>query len=220
MGGVLAYAAADARADTAAVREKAANEATEQKQKQKQFVELQQQQDRQKAVLESQEISVGMHSSGWSREAMRLLENANAIRPGDDLRDLAAATLIGLDAAPIYEHEFPYPPKPGQMGVGRVVFSPDGVRVLAAGWRNRNRNDLSPALLWDGNIANKSTPSARPGEGPVAFPDANSPLQLILPGDSRQPMTLWHSCNISRPSRIYKTCISCGGRFRVTPTTT
>ncbi|HEV3384051.1 MAG TPA: serine/threonine-protein kinase, partial [Gemmata sp.] len=153
----------------------------------KQFVELQQEQARQQAILEAQQIRLGEpRSADWSHKAMTMLEESQAIRPGDDLRDLAVATLIGLDATLIYDSVIPFQPKLGLLGVGRVTFSPDGTRVLAAGMNK------SPALLWDGNIANKPTESTRPGAGPVAFPDADSPLQLILPIDPRQPLTLWN----------------------------
>ncbi len=163
--------------------------------RQRQLVDLQKQQDRERAVVKSQQIRLGERTGGWSPKGMKLLEEANAIRPGDDLRDQAAATLVGLDATRVYEHPIPYPPQSGNRGVGRVVFSPDGSRVLAAGWSTPTEKgiDLSPALLWDGNIANKPSASTRPGGGPVAFPDADSPLQLVHPsGAIGKSMTLWN----------------------------
>ncbi len=187
--------------------------------KARQLVELQQEQARHKAVLESQRLQHGIRIAGWAHKAMAQIEAAKAIRSGEDLRDLAAGTFIGMDATQIYEHLLPMPPQRGHLGIGQIAFSPDGLRVLAAGWRTGN--DLSPALLWDGNNGHKPAESTRPGAGPVAFPDADSPLQLILPVTSGQPMTLWNvgtntkvlDISLPLPGEVGEAALSPDARF-------
>ena len=149
-----------------------------------------------KAVLDAQ--SAGQPSppsAGWPGAVQFKLREILGFRPGADLRDYAAATLVGLDATRIYDHTVPNPPAPGRTGVARVAFSPDGTRLLAEGMTLHTADGKvlrSPALHWDGQIANKPTESTRASSGPVAYPDADSPLQLILPIEKEETLTLWN----------------------------
>jgi serine/threonine protein kinase/WD40 repeat protein len=169
--------------------------------------EAEQQRDRidrqrrfERALRQAQEaLLTTPHPAGWSRDVAEQLQKVLHIDPNADIRDTAVASFAGLDAVPIQVYDLPWQPEtPMPLGLSHVVYSPDSGRLLAGGWQHRS-GLLSPALLWGPNTANKPTKSTLPGAGPVAFPDADSPLQLVLPAKNQRSLTLW---NISTNSSV------------------
>ena len=79
------------------------------------------------------------------------------------------------------------------VGMGSVIFGPNG-QMLTGGYQAESKTgvDLSPALLFDANLARPPSESSLPGEGPVAFVDAETPVQLVLPSRDRNNLVLWN----------------------------
>jgi serine/threonine protein kinase/WD40 repeat protein len=147
---------------------------------QRELVDLVKQKEREQAALKSQEIRLGERTGGWSREAMKLLEDLNALSPGDDFRDHAAATLIGLDT------QFLLPRTNLTHGTSSVVFDPKGRGLVAGG------AGAGPAQLWDGKGTSTLEAGKHAGTGPVAFRSDGTPLQVLLPTAKRSSLLL---CN-------------------------
>ncbi|MBX9582734.1 MAG: hypothetical protein K2X87_20710 [Gemmataceae bacterium] len=79
----------------------------------------------------------------------------------------------------------------------------------------------SAAAVWDGNPANHPVRTTRPGRGPVAFPDPDSPLQLIVPFGDAESLTLWNvgthravvDIPLPGPGRVIAAALSPDARF-------
>jgi serine/threonine protein kinase/WD40 repeat protein len=107
----------------------------------------------------------------WSRERLRMVEEHYKGRPDSAKRkgnDEAAAALAGLDA--VVQKEL-------QRDAGSLAFSRDGKRLLLGG---------SPSLgirAVTGGFYDRETDefaaSEQPGDGPVAFGEDGTPLQLV-----------------------------------------
>ena len=146
-----------------------------------------------RVFAESEEIRHGTPYVGWASDSQSKLKDAQRIRPEADLRGYAAATLIGPDAKLVRTYEVPLPVPGAIVGLAEVAFGPDG-QILAGGYvkNRRDRDDRSPALLFDSNLARNPTASTRPGAGPVAFADAATPVQLVFPTGDDQALVLWN----------------------------
>jgi serine/threonine protein kinase/WD40 repeat protein len=141
-------------------------------------------------VLAAQELRLGPAYAGWSDDAVGRLKDARDIRPDANLRYPLAATFVGPDARLVRRYDLPRVPGTG-VGLGDVVFSPDGRRILAGGsTESRAPAHRSPALLWDDVAARDPVLAAVAGAGPVVFPDPDTPLHLLLPTDDRRAFVL------------------------------
>jgi serine/threonine protein kinase/WD40 repeat protein len=172
------------------------------------------------ALLDSQEVLLQSPvQAEWSRIARDKLKEIVRLRPDADLRDYAAATFVGIDTAQIFSFHSPQA-KNRLSGFSSVAYSPDGTRLVASGW---GQPGMPPAraVLWDGNAANKPIESSRPGSGPVAFSDNETPLHLILPVGKEQSLTLWNVgtntalVEIPLPGQgiVYSAALSADARF-------
>src|SRR5205085_4516919 len=97
-----------------------------------------------------------------------------------------------------------------------VAFGLSGKwHILAGGYQapGRDRVDLSPALLWDENLARAPAESKMPGAGPVAFADADTPLQLVLPTGDRWTVLLW---NVATNEKVAEILLPLPGAENVT----
>src|SRR5262249_30270572 len=108
-------------------------------------------------------------------------------------------------------------------GFGSVAFGPGG-RVVAGGWDPAligAGGRRSAGVLWDGDLATRGVATTRFGPGPGAFPDADSPLQLLYPTKVGQPLPLWnvgtHAAEgevpLPWPGRVGHTALSANARY-------
>jgi WD40 repeat protein len=111
---------------------------------------------------------------GWSEEAWDLVREAASIRTDEDLRDLATATLTGLDAQVSKRFEF--------WGAS-VAFNTEGDRLLCGGY------DKLGARLWD-NLSDVVYTSTRVGPGPVCFGVDGSAWQVLA--ESPRHYVIWN----------------------------
>lgn len=137
--------------------------------------------DRTAMLQDSQRRRLTRHIGGWSKECWSLTDKIAKLGSRDDLRDQAAATLLGLDAKVIKRF------------VGNpawsVAFHPDSQRVLIGGWELMP--PIRPALLWD-STTGKADSTKVPGQGPVIFRTDGTPLQLVPPTKDRGTIQLWN----------------------------
>jgi serine/threonine protein kinase/WD40 repeat protein len=98
-----------------------------------------------------------------------------ALRTGADLRDQAAAVLIGLDAK--RKAHF-------QLRCGSLAFSPEGRRLLMG-------RGTGGILFWDQITDRKVTVEDAGGSGPFAFRADGTPLQLTSNSKDRRVLDLW-----------------------------
>ncbi len=114
------------------------------------------------------------HQMGWWDDTWELVRQASKISTGDDLRDQAAATLLGLDAKVSKAFEF---------GSSSVAFDPTG-RYLLLGGTNQEEG-----RRWDSKDDDVRL-SGLAGKGPVAFAPDGTALQFVArPSGS---LLLWH----------------------------
>lgn len=159
--------------------------------------------------------------AGWSRDVPDRFRAVLRLRPDADLRDLVAPTLGGMDADLVYHHTVLGPDAgPAEVGFGQVAFDPTGERLVAAAWWEPGRKP-GAAVVWDGNAANRPVPGARPGHGPVAFPAADAPLQLLLAGGPQPEVPLWNVATgatvltlpLPGPRHVVAAALSADARF-------
>lgn len=184
---------------------------------------LEAQQKFEKALVESQDYVLRTPpATDWPAAAQTKLRDVLRLRPGADVRDYAAHALIGLDAVLVYQHSLPGPPKFAQ-GLSAVAFGPGG-RVVAGGWDPaliRTHGERTAGVLWDGNLATKVATTSLVGAGPVAFPDAASPLQLVHTAEPEMSLTLWnvatHTAELEIPlpgvGRVLRAALAANGRY-------
>ena len=153
---------------------------------------LAQEQQLERALLEAQTAALkSPPDGGWKQVVEGKLRRVLELRPDACVRNQAAATLIGLDVTPVFEETVRA--IPGRIGgFSSVAFSPDGTRVVVGGWGHSGVVPVRRAHYWDGNNAHRPAASALPGAGPVAYPDADSPLQLVVTPDPQIVLTLFH----------------------------
>ena len=164
-------------------------------------------------LRQAQVLVARQESAGWSDDVWDLCRNAAAIRGGDDVRDLAAASLVGLDARPRKRFA-------GTRATS-LAFDPKGHRLLmntVTGRRDPESETGNPlpgsALLWDLTTGEERQLDFA-GQGPVAFADGE-PRQLIVAED--QTSVAWIDLVTRRevlrltiplellPGRVVSTC--------------
>jgi WD40 repeat protein len=140
-------------------------------------------------LMEQVQLSLARaHIDGWSDKASRFLTEAAEFQRDDRLRNLAAATLRGLDARRIKKFKF---------DASSVAFGPKGQRLLIGGASEVKGDPPQGAKLWEpGRTAESHPPqgaklweigrdephviSNQTSPGPVAFrPDDGTALQLV-----------------------------------------
>jgi WD40 repeat protein len=130
-------------------------------------------------------------TDGWSKRAWGKVEEAARKRPGPDVRDEAAATLVGLDAELVKRWD---EPKQAEKGWNGVAFSPSGRRVVAGGTGGR------PTWVWDRGAADHRE-IAVPGGGPVGF-RGETAVQVFLPTPERPSIVVW-DLDADRPIQTF-----------------
>jgi serine/threonine protein kinase/WD40 repeat protein len=132
-------------------------------------------QRREVSMQRLQQLRLGPHTAGWFDDGWELARAIARIRPGEDVRDEAAALLGGLDASISKHWEFT---------ASSVAFDATGQRLLLGGW------EKSPARLWDCK-ADTLVDSQLAGPGPVAFQSDGTPLQLVVSEEPALSVLLW-----------------------------
>lgn len=158
------------------VKREAADELAEQRRKELDFVRV---------LGEAEELRRRRPFAGWSEAVQKKLDEARRLRPDAPLRDAYAATLTGPDARRVRLYEHPEGRGPVKAGFGSVAFGPDG-RLVCGGFA------ATPGMVFDPNPARAPVPTTRLGTGPVAYPDADTPLQLMPPAKGDRGFVLWN----------------------------
>jgi WD40 repeat protein len=132
--------------------------------------------ERESLLQQLQHRRLTTHRTGWSQEAWALVHEIADIRKDDDLRNQAVGTLSGIDA---------HKRKTIGNDACAVAFSPDGQRLVLAGTNDTLGRPAEQGHIWFRD-RDELRESKRAGEGPVAFREDGTPLQLV----PRDPWTL------------------------------
>ncbi len=122
------------------------------------------------------------HITGWRDEGWAAAQKIHALRPDNDLKNEAAALLVGLDAHQI--RAFPF-------GAASVTFDASGERLLVGGTNNKlGHPEFGPRMI---NITNGTFTAQLPskGAGPVAFRRDGTALQLVPKAEDTWTVVLW-----------------------------
>jgi serine/threonine protein kinase/WD40 repeat protein len=113
--------------------------------------------------------------AGRFPELWEQVRQAAAIRTSADLRNQAAAVLVGPDAT--RKSHF-------KLTCGSLAFSPDGRRLLMGGLKNG-------VTFWGQGTDRRETVKDIGGSGPFAFRADGTPLQLTSHSKGRRVLELW-----------------------------
>jgi WD40 repeat protein len=129
------------------------------------------------------------HHAGWSDAGWKMVRDAARFPHDDELRNQAAAFLVGMDAR--LDVDFT-----GQFNASSIAFEREGKRLLIGGFDKRenafDKRKNVPACgarLWNG--AEPLVISQLLGAGPVAFRRDGTPLQLAPDAKDRLRLILW-----------------------------
>lgn len=157
---------------------------------------------------------------GWPDELSRLLDEMQGLQPEARLRNLRATTLIGLDCR--LEFTYSVPQSQGQRrGFSDVTFSPSGKGIAVGGLRDPRSPpaEHTAATAWRDGHTGGPVVASEVGNGPVAFLDDQTPLQLIEPTRDRPTVRLWDlaanrpAAEVSAPGKVAATAVAPGGRL-------
>jgi WD40 repeat protein len=121
-------------------------------------------------------------TKSWSDQAWELANQAAAIGIDDNLRNQAAATLIGLDARIAKRFR--------ETAASSVVFDGPGKRLLMGGVPAYKQNPAEGAKVWDSETKVVLHVSNHQEAGPVAFGPKGAPSQLVAREDPS--LLLWN----------------------------
>lgn len=127
-------------------------------------------QRRESMFHEIQRLRLADGNDGWSGRAWKLVADASQIKADEGLRDLAAATLMALDAKLIRQFN---------VGASSVGWSDDETRLLIGGLDGPDGRSLEPVRFWRSG-PDEPTKYTAWGEGPVAFNVNGAPMQLVF----------------------------------------
>jgi eukaryotic-like serine/threonine-protein kinase len=161
---------ADAQARQAKLRADAAEESERQE---RWKTRLQERESFIHAVQRMQLVDV---ENGWSEKSWDLIRQASEVHRDERLRDLAAATLLRLDAR--LNKRFP-------IAASSVAYDASGSRLLVGSIDEASGRPTRPTFVWDGSSAAESSLAK---SGPVAFASNGRSLQLVREGET---LTLW-----------------------------
>jgi serine/threonine protein kinase/WD40 repeat protein len=135
---------------------------------------------------------------GWPNELNKLLGGMEKLQPDVRLIDYRALAFVGEDAKVVLTDKIEQI-KNQRRGFSGVAFSPNGKRVVAGGRVPPNTPAVAAvaAKYWSEN--GTATVSTEIGNGPVAFLDDHTPLQLIEPTAKRKSLLLW---NVAKNGRV------------------
>jgi hypothetical protein len=111
-------------------------------------------------------------SKCWSDQAWELVSQVAALGIDDDLRNQAAATLLGIDARLVKPFR--------EMAASSVVFDAQGKRLLIGGTPAYQQYPAEEAKVWDSETKVVLHVSNLKEAGPVAFGPDSVPLQLVV----------------------------------------
>jgi serine/threonine protein kinase/WD40 repeat protein len=149
-------------------------------------------------LLQLQRLRLTTHQNGWSQDAIELVRRIAKIPKDDDLRDQAAATFVGLDAA-LVKTMHDYAPS-------SLTWDPSGKRILFGGASDPRGQPVLEAKLWD-EATDTGHLSGRGGRGPVAFRPDGTPVQVVA-ADSHT-LELW---DVSRQRLIRRLTLPTAGK--------
>jgi serine/threonine protein kinase/WD40 repeat protein len=131
---------------------------------------------RQAMLFRLQSVRQSAHSQGWSFDALAVARQAARIRQDDELRNLAAGCLIGLDAT--YDKKFT------EFDAASVQFDATGEHLLmgpGGGWPGRKNVNppraAVPASMWSAGTDDRQLLEAD-GDGPVVW-SGSEPMQFV-----------------------------------------
>jgi len=125
--------------------------------------------ERESWLMDAQQLSGTDARNGWFPKAWSLLERANAVQSDDKLRDLAVASLGGIDVQLTKDFSF---------GGSAIAFDPRSDRVMIGGWTDPQGRRMQPAKVWS-SISDELIESPRTEDGLVAFSTNGHPVQLL-----------------------------------------
>jgi serine/threonine protein kinase/WD40 repeat protein len=122
-------------------------------------------------------VLITAHKDGWQAEAQDLVRRIPRTGPtGDaDLRNLAAATFVGLDARPVKTFKF---------DTLSLAFDPAGKRLFMS-------EQGKGVRIWDGSIEEPKLLHKPDAGGMFVFRPDGTALQLTIPMDDRSVLVLW-----------------------------
>jgi serine/threonine protein kinase/WD40 repeat protein len=128
---------------------------------------------RQQLIRQIQGLRQSQRSVGWSERTWSLAREAAALRREEDLRNQAAACLLGLDAKTYQEFT--------SFDSSAVLFDRTGERLLIGGarkWMGSPPRESAPARVWSAATGEQQIFHDN-GPGPVAW-SGDKPLRLIV----------------------------------------
>jgi serine/threonine protein kinase/WD40 repeat protein len=143
------------------------------------------QQQRELQMLDLQRLRLTAREDKWSKQASKKAEEAAEQGNDLNLRNQAAAALIGLDA----QSE----KRVVDSDASSVAFDSTGNRLLIGGFpaNDSRRTKGEGAKVWDLQRDQVVHVSSQLGMGPVAFRADDTPLQLVANPKDRLTLLLW-----------------------------
>jgi WD40 repeat protein len=135
-----------------------------------------------------QGIRLGPHVTfehlNWSDDAWQRVRDARQFGISEELRDHAAATLIGLDAH--------FTKRMKGFGASSVAWDRTGVRLAIGGWVDPQKKVHDAGRVWDA-AADSVAMISQLGPGPVAYRADGTPIQAIIApkDDDPRSILLW-----------------------------
>ena len=131
------------------------------------------------------------HTAGWSEKCWDNVRKIVEYGPNDELKELAAATLLGVDAQIIKEIEF---------GPTQMAYDPTGQHLAMVGTSGKfNNSSLSPlqTQIWSPatNEVKEYPQVKHDATGPIAYLPDGVPVQLAWQSTDPKSILLWNIQN-------------------------
>lgn len=151
-------------------------------------------------MLKLQRLRLESHADGWRDRCWEAAQKIHSLRSAADVKNEAAALLIGYDAHPDPALAFSF-------GGSSVTFDPSGKRLLVGGLKNRLGEPESGARLIDISQGGVVAVSELKGAGPVAFRHDGTPYQLAPKPKDAWTLMLW---DVNRQQAVREFAIAAG----------
>ena len=142
---------------------------------------------RETALQQLQYQILSEHTVGWSEQSFDNVRKLGKEGPSGDLKELAAATCLGVDAQIAKEFQF---------GPSQMAYDSTGRKLLMVGSNNDSDNATSQgprALVWDSvtNEVQYHSQVMHDAAGPIAYPVDGVPVQLAWHRNDSSAILLW-----------------------------